>query len=498
MLTHTNVQIDRMQHNGISPCHIHVSHLKKFSTHPFSIQAALQANDPFRDQRKRPAQTHSTLAAEGRVCPCGQHPEWLVLDKVNEHMNQNSLLSIQDFLLPQGALPLGFRFAAVTAGLKPSGKPDFAVAVADQPSSAAAMFTANRVKAAPLLVGAQHLEQSGGKVRVVAVNAGNANCATGEIGLAACRAVCTAAATAFGAAEHEVFPSSTGIIGVPLPAEKLVAALPGIERSLAADADHFSAFARAILTTDTRPKMAAASLTINGKPVRIAGVCKGAGMIFPQLVPHATMLVYIFTDAAIAPAGLNSMLHDAVEVSFNRISIDGDTSTNDTILLLASGASGVEIEIGNADFAQALREVCTSLAKQIVNDGEGVTHVVELQIEGAASDADALKVARAIAHSPLVKTAWAGCDPNWGRLMAATGYSGAQIDPLRIDIWFGNQQICVNGGRVPDFDEQRAHTYLKNREFTIRIALGVGCGKCRFWTTDLTTEYVHINADYST
>lgn len=413
-------------------------------------------------------------------------------------MNTTSLLPIQDFLLPHDALPLGFRFAAVTAGLKPSGRPDFAVAVADQPASAAAMFTANRIKAAPLTVGARHLEISEGKVKVVAVNAGNANCATGEAGLAACKTVCSAAAATFGAAEREVFPASTGIIGVPLPAEKLVAALPEVERSLAAAPEHFADFARAILTTDTRPKMAAAILTIDGKSVRIAAVCKGAGMIFPQLMPHATMLVYIFTDAAVAPTDLDAMLRDAVEVSFNRISIDGDTSTNDTILLLASGAGGVEVKPDNTAFTDALRDICISLAKQIVDDGEGVTHVVELQIEGAASDADALKVARTIAHSPLVKTAWSGCDPNWGRLMAATGYSGAEIDPGQIAIWFGDQQICTNGGRVPDFDEQRAHAYLKNREIAVRIALGVGSGQCRFWTTDLTTEYVHINADYST
>jgi glutamate N-acetyltransferase/amino-acid N-acetyltransferase len=413
-------------------------------------------------------------------------------------MNQNSLPPIQDPVISQDALPLGFRFAAVTAGLKPSGKPDFSVAVADQPASASAMFTANRVKAAPIVVGARHIEQSGGKVRVVAVNAGNANCATGEIGLAACKSVCKAAAVAFGAAEHEVFPSSTGIIGVPLPAEKLIAALPEIGRNLAATAEQFAAFGRAILTTDTRPKMAAATLTIGGKTVRIAGVCKGAGMIFPQLVPHATMLVYIFTDAAISPGDLNTMLGAAVDLSFNRISIDGDTSTNDTILLLASGASGAIVGPDDTAFATALRGVCISLAKQVVSDGEGVTHVVELQIEGAASDTDALKVARAIAHSPLVKTAWAGCDPNWGRLMAATGYSGAHVEPERIAIWLGDQQICVNGGRVLNFDEQRAHSYLKNREFSIRIALGVGSGQCRFWTTDLTAEYVRINADYST
>jgi glutamate N-acetyltransferase / amino-acid N-acetyltransferase len=407
-------------------------------------------------------------------------------------MTQRPLLAASE------PLPRGFRWTAVTAGLKPSGNPDFAVAVADAPASAAAMFTANKVKAAPLAIGAKHLALTGGKVRVLIVNAGNANCATGEIGITACKTVCAAAAKAFGAPESEVFPSSTGIIGVPLPAEKLVAALPEVERILTPYAEGFFAFARAIMTTDTRPKLAAGRITVDGKLVRIVGVCKGAGMIHPQLVPHATMLVYLFTDAAIAPSDLDSMLRDAVEVSFNRISIDGDTSTNDTVLLLASGASGVTFKSGDPQFTAALKEVCTSLAKQIVDDGEGVTHVVELQIEGAATDADALKVAKAIAHSPLVKTAWAGSDPNWGRLMAATGYSGAEVDPDRIAIWLGDQQICINGGRVPDFDEERAHTYLKNREFAVSINLGLGTGQCRFWTTDLTAEYVRINADYST
>ena len=401
-------------------------------------------------------------------------------------------------LLAQDDLPRGFRFAAVKAGLKRSGKLDFAVAVADQPASAAAMFTANRVQAAPITVGRRHIKRSNGHVKVVAVNAGNANCATGQIGIEACEVVCAAAAKAFGAEGHEVFPSSTGIIGVPLPSEKLVAALPQISETLAADAAHFSLFARAIMTTDTRPKAAHASIEVDGKKVRIAGVCKGAGMIHPQLVPHATMLVYIFTDAAVEPADLDAVLHGAVEQSFNRISIDGDTSTNDTVLMLASGASGVKIAGEHPAFRKAITEVCTSLAKQIVDDGEGITHVVELQIEGAASDADALVIAKAIAHSPLVKTAWAGSDPNWGRLMAAIGYSGADIDPERISIWLGEQQICVNGGRVPDFDEKRAHAYLQNREFTVRIALGVGQGTCRFWTSDLTAEYVAINADYST
>lgn len=402
------------------------------------------------------------------------------------------------FLLSSDSLPRGFQFAAVKAGIKPSGKPDFACVVAETPASAAAMFTSNRVVAAPVTVGRRHLLRSEGLVRVVAVNAGNANCATGEAGLKACEAVCAAAGEAFACEGHEVFPSSTGIIGVPLPAEKLIAALPEVKSSLGSTSEQFEQFARAIMTTDTKPKIAARLVEIDGRQVRIAGVCKGAGMIHPQLVPHATMLVYLFTDALIAPEDLAPMLQGSTEASFNRISIDGDTSTNDTVLLLASGASGVRVDALNSGFSAALTDVCTSLAKQIVDDGEGVTHVVELQIEGATTDADALRVAKAIAHSPLVKTAWAGCDPNWGRLMAAIGYSGAEIDPARIAIWFGEYPICVEGGRSPQLDESAAHEYMKQREFTIRIALGSGTGSCRFWTTDLTAEYVRINADYST
>lgn len=405
--------------------------------------------------------------------------------------------------IPSEALPRGFQFAAVKAGIKPSGKADFAVAVADRGTSAAAMFTANRVQAAPITVGRRHLERSRGRVRVVAVNAGNANCATGAVGITACEQVCKAAAAAFGCEGHKVFPSSTGIIGVPLPWEKLVAALPAVKNELAADVEGFSRFAEAILTTDTRAKVAHASFDVDGKQVRVAGVCKGAGMIHPRMESavaglHATMLVYLFTDAAIGPATLDGFLREAVEVSFNRISIDGDTSTNDTVLLLASGVSGVEIGARDEKFAGALTEVCTSLAKQIVADGEGVTHVVELQIEGAPSDADALTVAKSIAHSALVKTAWAGADPNWGRLMAAVGYSGVAIDPEKIAIWFGELPICVDGGRAPEYDEEAAHAYLERREYSIRIALGVGEGRCRFWTSDLTAEYVRINAEYST
>jgi len=405
------------------------------------------------------------------------------------------------------AIPRGFRFGAVKAGLKISGRPDFALIMADEPASAAAAFTSNRVIAAPLIVDKEHLSATGGRVRAAAINAGNANCAAGEAGLRAARATCAAVARTFGCRAEEVFPSSTGIIGVPLPAEKLIAALPELAASLGSEASDFLEAAHAILTTDLVEKMAFARLELTGADgaacvVRIAAFGKGSGMIHPQLVPHAakhaTMLVYVLTDAAIEPGVLDGYLRAAAEVSFNRISVDGDTSTNDTVLLLASGASGVPIGAGDAAFAAALGEVCTSMARQVVADGEGATHLVELRISGAASDADALRVAKAIAHSPLVKTAWAGCDPNWGRLAAAIGYSGAQIDPGRIDIRFGELQICRDGGRAAEFDEAAAHAYMNQREFSISIELNQGQSSCVFWTTDLTAQYIHINADYST
>jgi glutamate N-acetyltransferase/amino-acid N-acetyltransferase len=398
----------------------------------------------------------------------------------------------------QFLLPRGFRFAAAKAGLKTSGRTDFALIVADAPANAAAVFTANRVTAAPLIIDKEHLSATGGKVRVAAINAGNANCAAGQAGLDAARATCDAVAQLFHCPAEQVFPSSTGIIGVPLPAEKLIAALPAMAASLGSEVDHFLEVAQAILTTDTAEKTAFARIEIDGKEVRIAALCKGSGMIHPQLVPHATMLVYVLTDAAVEPAILDACLQKAVEVSFNRISVDGDTSTNDTVLLLASGASGAVAGPDHSDFQTALTQVCTSLARQIVADGEGVSHVVELHIDGAATDADALKIAKAIAHSPLVKTAWAGSDPNWGRLVAAIGYSGAQIDPDRIDIDFGALPICRDGGRAPGFNEAAAHDYVAHPEFSVAIQLHQGSGFCLFWTTDLTVDYIHINADYST
>lgn len=401
-------------------------------------------------------------------------------------------------LLPEDAVPQGFQFAAVRAGIKPSGKPDLACVVAPAGTTAAAMFTSNLVAAAPVVVGREHLLLAGGSIRAVVVNSGNANCATGAAGLAASRETCRAAAELFQCEPQQVLPSSTGIIGVPLPIEKLTAALPAVVAQLAEGAEAFSAFARAILTTDTRPKVAFRSIDIDGVTIRLAGACKGAGMIHPRLTPpHATMLVYLFTDAVIPAAACAALLQQSVEQSFNRISIDGDTSTNDTVLLLASGRSGVTVDAETQAFSEALASICQELALAIVEDGEGVTHVVTLEIAGAPSDAAALQVAKAIAHSPLVKTAWAGSDPNWGRLASSIGASGVAIDPGKLDITLNGLPVCESGGRAAGFDEAAIHAAMVGRHFTIAVELGVGSGSCRFWTTDLTAEYVRINADYS-
>lgn len=399
--------------------------------------------------------------------------------------------------------PMGFRFGAVRAGIKPSGKPDFACVEATETATAAAVFTSNRLVAAPVVVGREHLRQSGGIVRFVAVNAGNANCATGEAGILACRNVCAAAAKQFGCSAQEVFPSSTGIIGVPLPSEKLITALPKFASELSDTPAHIQNFAEAILTTDTRAKIANAVFKVDGRPVRIFGVAKGAGMIAPQLVPHATMLVYLFTDARIAAGDLQGFLNAAIEPTFNCMSIDGDTSTNDTVLLLASGASGVTVAThknatGANLFADGLQQVCASLARQIIEDGEGVGHVIELDVEGAANALDARRVARSIASSPLVKTAFAGCDPNWGRILAAAGYSGVAFDPGKTSIWIGELPVCRYGQVAQDFDKDSVHRAMKERTVGLRVDLGTGDARCRFLTCDLTAEYVRVNAEYST
>jgi glutamate N-acetyltransferase/amino-acid N-acetyltransferase len=361
------------------------------------------------------------------------------------------------------------------------------------------MFTSNQVVAAPVTVGRRHLTATSGRVTAVLVNAGNANCATGEPGIEACRRSCIAVAEAFGCVFDEIFPSSTGIIGLPLPVEKLIAAVPAAKAALGDKAENAEAFATAILTTDTKMKVAQESFEIDGRTVSLFGCAKGAGMIGPQLVPHATMLVYLFTDFSASSAELQSLLRPAVEKSFNGISIDGDMSTNDTVLLLASGKSGVAAQ-GKATqaFESALQRLCDSLAHAIVDDGEGVTHVVTLEISGAPSDDDARAIARTIATSPLCKTAWSSADPNWGRLLAAAGRAGVAFDPAQVLMTIAGLPVFEYGVRAADFDEAATHAAMGEREYTIMIHMGNGAGRAHFITCDLTHEYVTINADYST
>jgi len=390
--------------------------------------------------------------------------------------------------------PEGFLFSACTAGIKASGKPDLALALAPDGAAAAAIFTRNQIVAAPVTVGREHLRRGQGMMRALIVNAGNANCATGKQGLKAATSVCIGVARQLQVSPHRVFPSSTGIIGVQLPLEKIQAALPALMNAATSGPEAFDQFASAILTTDTHKKVAAQSITFNQTQVTLAGVAKGAGMIHPNM---ATMLVYLFTDLAASPRELHKCIKEAADQSFNNISIDGDTSTNDTALLLASGKSGVQFKSVRNEFQAALTKVCRSLAAQIVADGEGVSHVVRLTIEQARTRSEARQIGKTIANSPLVKTAWAGADPNWGRILAAIGYSGVKINPDRINIYLGEQQICRHGAACP-FDHDRAHAYMSEPVYEIRIALGAGSASLEFLSCDLTAEYVRINADYST
>ncbi len=398
-------------------------------------------------------------------------------------------------------LPLGFSFSAIAAGIKISGRPDLALAEAARGATAAALFTKNRIVAAPLEVGRASLLSTGGRVRAVVVNSGNANCATGRPGIRACEQICRETGNLLGVPAGEIFPSSTGIIGVRLPAEKIRAKLPELIAMRSPGHRGVLAFAHAIMTTDTRPKLATARFRMASKEVTVLGIAKGAGMIHPQL---ATMLVYLFTDVGASPRELQTLLREACDESLNCMSIDGDTSTNDTVLLLASGASGARVRTKDArtrkKFSAALTAVCQSLAAQIVSDGEGVQHVIRLLVEQARSREEALLVARTIAHSALVKTAWAGADPNWGRILAAVGRCGAPIlpiDPACVQIFIGRQKVCRNGIACA-FNERQAHRTLAQPVCDIRVQLGRGPHAVRFLTTDLTAEYVRINADHST
>jgi glutamate N-acetyltransferase/amino-acid N-acetyltransferase len=393
-------------------------------------------------------------------------------------------------------IPAGFSFSAACAGIKASGRPDLALVEACPGTTAAAVFTKNRVVAAPLAVGRASLAASRGSVRAVIVNSGNANCATGQAGTRACQEVCLNLAGLLGLRAREIFPSSTGIIGVPLPVEKIISQLPQLTAARQATQQGIADFARAIMTTDTRPKLACATVHSGKTAVNVLGIAKGAGMIHPKL---ATMLVYLFTDAAATPAQLRRLLRDSCEQTFNCISIDGDTSTNDTVLLLASGRSGVGFNQPSVRerCSNALLQVCQSLAEQIVSDGEGVKHLIHLSVQQARNRGEARQVAQTVAHSLLVKTAWAGADPNWGRILAAVGRSGIALDPAKVSVAIGDQTVCRHGVGCA-FDEKRAHRALAQPRCEIRISLGRGKASIQFLTTDLTTEYVRINADYST
>ena len=384
-------------------------------------------------------------------------------------------------------LPLGFRYAATYAGIRKVAKDDLTLIVSDTPASAAAVFTKNRVVAGPVVVGRRNVSASRGRMNAILANAGNANCATAtseKVAMESIRAV----AELLGIAPNQVLPTSTGVIGVELDARLIINALPRLKAAL--DPVSFDAAAAAILTTDTCSKTAFASL--KGGAV-IAGMAKGSGMIHPRM---ATTLAFVLTDAVAPPAALRAALKQATERSFNRISVDGDTSTNDTVAVLANGAS--KIAPPAKAFGEALAEVLASLAQQIVRDGEGAKKFITIDVSGAASDSAAEKIARSIANSPLVKTAIAGSDPNWGRIISAAGNAGVAFDPRKADIDMQGVPVC-RGGLAADFSEDVLKKKLDEPECSIQFTLrGKGRGKTRFWTCDLTEEYIRINASYRT
>jgi len=391
------------------------------------------------------------------------------------------------------SVPLGYRFAATYAGIRKKPKLDLALMVSDTEATAAGVFTRNLVRAAPVLLCEQHLEKSGGHCHAIIVNAGNANCATPTQAKVA-RATARAGARAVGAPVNRVLVSSTGVIGEPLNEQLIIEALPGLNERLSAD--NFAEVAEAIMTTDTVPKTAAAAVETPEGIVRIAGITKGAGMIQPNM---ATMLCYLFTDGAIPTPALRKMLKTAVGKTFNRISVDSDMSTNDTVLLLANGASGVAITKRNRkEFEAALGSVAESLAVAIARDGEGARKLFTIDIEGASSDGAAETIARAIANSPLVKTAIAGADPNWGRFLSSAGASGVKFDPSKVDISVNSFLVCRRGYRA-DFDEPEVQKSMEADEIQLRFHIrGDGSGAARFWTCDMTEDYIRINAEYRT
>jgi glutamate N-acetyltransferase/amino-acid N-acetyltransferase len=398
----------------------------------------------------------------------------------------------------EAALPRGFRFAATACGLKKTGALDLAILSSDVSASAAAVFTQNLVVAAPVRLSKRHLELSGGRMRAVVVNAGNANCATGARGEAASRRTVEEAARRLRAQPEEVFVCSTGVIGVQLPVEKILRALPSLASNRRPSARSFAELSLAICTTDTRPKTAAASFKMAGKRIHLVGCAKGAGMIHPNM---ATTLAFVVTDAAISPALLQKTLNEVTRRTFNAISVDGDTSTNDTLLVLANGEAGAPImnqgSKAHRAFTAALEAVCQSLALQIVADGEGARRVIEIEVRHAKSEAGARRIAETIATSPLVKTAFAGGDPNWGRVFAAAGRSGVKFDPELVDIKMAGIPVLRRGQPLA-FNERAASNKLLADHVPLIVDLHAGDRSARYWTCDFTAEYVRINASYRT
>jgi glutamate N-acetyltransferase / amino-acid N-acetyltransferase len=389
-------------------------------------------------------------------------------------------------------LPKGFLASGVRAGIRKK-RPDVALIVAEKGANAAAIFTKNRFLAAPVVLGKRDLVRSGGRVRAVVVNSGCANAVTGAAGLAAARRVRDRAAELIGCPREEVIVSSTGVIGVILPDAKVRAALPDAIARLSASG--VEAASHAILTTDVGPKVAQASFRAGGKKCRLVGLAKGAGMIHPNM---ATMLAFLMTDAAAAPALLKCVLLEAADASFHAISVDGDTSTNDTVLLMASGAAGGEALTTPeeaADFRRALNRVCGELAWRIVRDGEGATRVMEIQVHGAASTRDARAAAHAVATSPLVKTALHGGDPNWGRIVAAVGRSGARVVPSRVSLRLGTLTLLKAGLPVAYREKDAARIFRRER-VPIIVDLGAGSASATKLSCDLGHDYVSVNADY--
>ena len=390
---------------------------------------------------------------------------------------------------------LGFRAAGISAGIKANGNPDLALLVSDVPAQAAAVFTTNKATAAPVIVSREHLSRSGGLARAIVINSGCANACTGADGLAAAREMTAATAGLAGCPVEQVLVASTGVIGVALPIQKLRDGLPAAFRALGTDPAHAALAARAIMTTDPFPKESAAQIAIGGLDVRIGGMAKGSGMIEPMM---ATMLGFVTTDAAVPKPLLDRALREAVDDTFNAITVDGECSTNDCVMLLANGASGAAVdESSYGVFVAGLTAVCHELALGIVRGGEGATKLVKVTVTGGATSGDARKAAKAIANSLLVKTAIHGGDPNWGRLIAVAGRAGVAFNLSRAAVLIGSTVLFRNG-RPYDEAAPEAAAYLQGKDLAVSVDLGAGAQSSTVWTCDLSAEYVRINADYRT